>query len=650
MLLLKEPDPFTEAKLKKAFFVGRLTSSEELDNEGFGTLFSAHDDAQEVTSLQITCLSEIPPELSQILLIPLKYFKLNITSSLNTIKFKNLIPFYDKLSPHDKKTKLEALLNHKLIIFRLQPMDKAMHLIIHRIEEVEPKAGYVCIPQPALPLSQGRKDLEESLMQGRSISLTSYPNLLCEPKMVYYENYIYSDCEFRPSNHPTTYHLTNPNFVKRIKVSDDFHKRVDVRIASELLFVSEEAISALETKINIEAVYLKELYQTAPTPQRPPQLPIQHNNELEFLKQLEMNAQIRGLYYDPEDLLNLHISIKTNLLTIIGGMSGTGKSQLARLYGETLNLKSDETLLMIPISPAYHEPNDLLGYFNGATGLYHESETGLVNLLIHAQDHPEQLHMVIFDEMNLSQVEHWFSPFISLIEVEVPHRRLKLYQAQEHAQAKDIKYQPSLQLGDNLIFVGTINFDETAKGFSDRLLDRANIVIPRKLTLGEARERRLQHIGGDQIKSSQVARNVFRGKWLSEKSDLESLSQEEARILDHIHELMVLQNQQRGISFRVARAIARYLINIPLDRSGRKLISRDIAFDLQLKQRVLSKLSGSENMVGKLIGSYQGEKYQEGWLAKYLISKEAQQISTFRHSMQFIQDKARELTIHGYTH
>jgi hypothetical protein len=69
-----------------------------------------------------------------------------------------------------------------------------------------------------------------------------------------------------------------------------------------------------------------------------------------------------------------------------------------------------------------------------------------------------------------------------------------------------------------------------------------------------------------------------------------------------------------------------------------------------LKQRVLSKLSGSENMVGKLIGSYQGEKYQEGWLAKYLISKEAQQISTFRHSMQFIQDKARELTIHGYTH
>jgi hypothetical protein len=641
MRLLKELDQFTAAKLKKALFLGRLTLPEELDKEGFGALFAAQNDLQDQDSIPITCLSEVPPELSQIIFIPLGYFKINMNSTVNTQTFKKLIPLYEKLLPHEKKTKLQAILNHKLIIFRLQPIDKEMHLEIHRIEHVVPKEGYVCIPQPALSLSQGRKDLEESLMQGRPIKLTSYPNLFREPKLIYCENYIYSECEFSQTNHPTMYHLTNPNFVKRWQVSDDFHKQVDARIASELLYVREDEMSDLETQMKKEGVYLKELHPAAP---------IQTHNELEFLKQLELNAQIRGLYYDPDDLLNLHISIKTNLLTIIGGMSGTGKSQLARLYGETLNLRPDETMLMIPISPAYHEPNDILGYFNGTTGVYHESETGLVKLLLHAQAYPEQLHMVIFDEMNLSQVEHWFSPFISLIEVEAPHRRLTLYQAGEHAMAKETKVQPTIQLGDNLIFVGTINFDETAKGFSDRLLDRANILIPRKLTLREARDRKLLPSGDNLIQTSQVEKSVFRGKWLREQGDLETLSQEEVRMLDRIHEFMVQQDRQRGISFRVARAMARYIANIPLDRSGKQLISREIAFDLQLKQRVLSKLSGSENMVGKLIGSYQGEQYQEGTLAKYLVSPEAQQISTFRHSLKFMKEKARELTIHGYTH
>ena len=165
-------------------------------------------------------------------------------------------------------------------------------------------------------------------------------------------------------------------------------------------------------------------------------------------------------------------------------MSGTGKSQLAKLYGETMGLQYGNELLMIPVSPSYHEPNDILGYLNPTTGVYYESETGLVDLLLKAQESPEQMFMVIFDEMNLSQVEHWFSPFISLLEVEEKNRYLNLFN--ENSYCVNPKYKSKIKIGDNVIFVGTVNFDETSKDFSDRLLDRTNVIVPTKMTFKES--------------------------------------------------------------------------------------------------------------------------------------------------------------------
>src|SRR5690606_13264081 len=137
-----------------------------------------------------------------------------------------------------------------------------------------------------------------------------------------------------------------------------------------------------------------------------------------------------GLCYSQETLVNFHVSVKTNSVTILSGMSGTGKSQLALLYAKALGLLEDVTeyqrLLMLPISPSYTEPEDLLGYLNAATGLYVPTDTGFVDFLIGASKNPDKMHMVVFDEMNLSQVEHWFSPFISILELPQSERVLKL--------------------------------------------------------------------------------------------------------------------------------------------------------------------------------------------------------------------------------
>lgn len=61
-------------------------------------------------------------------------------------------------------------------------------------------------------------------------------------------------------------------------------------------------------------------------------------SEADFLERLSETADRSGFLYDKDDLINFHISLKSSRLTILAGMSGTGKSGLVRLYGRALGL------------------------------------------------------------------------------------------------------------------------------------------------------------------------------------------------------------------------------------------------------------------------------------------------------------------------
>lgn len=63
-------------------------------------------------------------------------------------------------------------------------------------------------------------------------------------------------------------------------------------------------------------------------------------------------------------------------------MSGTGKTELANLYAEALGLKDKKSnLKVISVKPSFTEPSDILGFFNHQSGVFMESETGLVSFL-----------------------------------------------------------------------------------------------------------------------------------------------------------------------------------------------------------------------------------------------------------------------------
>ncbi|GAA3326838.1 hypothetical protein GCM10020331_064380 [Ectobacillus funiculus] len=96
----------------------------------------------------------------------------------------------------------------------------------------------------------------------------------------------------------------------------------------------------------------------------------------------------------------------------------------------------------------------MLGYLH-PNGTYMESDTGLVSKLLEAQKNPERLYMIVFfDEMNMSHIEHWFTPFLSLLELQEEERLLSLYEGEQKGEIpSSIK-----KIGSNLLFIGTINF------------------------------------------------------------------------------------------------------------------------------------------------------------------------------------------------
>jgi hypothetical protein len=204
--------------------------------------------------------------------------------------------------------------------------------------------------------------------------------------------------------------------------------------------------------------------------------------ELEFFERFERHVKDCGYSYRRIDLASFHVSVKCCDITILGGISGTGKSTLPLLYAEALAGKMAPPpgrYLHVGVSPAWLDMRDLLGHVNSLDRRFEPSESGLFRQLINAQQESIRkqqecgIYVVTLDEMNLSHVEHYFSGFLQALE----HNR-EIRSFDPGSVSPDSTFSPyaKLTVPRSVRFVGTVNFDETTKQLSLRLLDRANLI------------------------------------------------------------------------------------------------------------------------------------------------------------------------------
>lgn len=328
-----------------------------------------------------------------------------------------------------------------------------------------------------------------------------------------------------------------------------------------------------------------------------PKPSIDHADEHEALIKLNTLVEQSGFKLSQRLQYAFHTALKTSdisCLTVMAGVSGTGKSAFPKLYAQAMGIH----FLPLAVEPRWDSPQDLFGFLNYIENRYEATTLG--RALVQFNNSPfsdkhatlnNQVLMVLLDEMNLARIEYYFSEFLSKLEMrrnanlddeeDYKNVSLEIFAGYPADPEKELKACPAIRLfaGKNILFVGTMNEDESTQSLSDKVIDRANVL----------------HFGKPD-KLSNIEQNVPRqntsplsigawGKWIKKVDkqivpDLDKFEQQ----LNDIN--TVLADLGRPFGWRTFKAISTYIANYP-DQENQKRAMAD-----QIAMRVMPKLRG----------------------------------------------------------
>ena len=223
------------------------------------------------------------------------------------------------------------------------------------------------------------------------------------------------------------------------------------------------------------------------------------------------------------DVFSYISAIKTKPFIILGGFSGTGKSQKVKELAFAtcpndghlnINETSPGNYLLVSVKPNWHDATDITGFRSSVNRNYYV--TDFMRFLIKAMHFPNVPFFVCLDEMNLAPVEEYFADFLSVIEsrkktssgqivtdaiipasvfneeyndnfcifdclgFERMDRGMTDDGLHETLLGKFIRIdlinkikRDGLTIPSNVIIIGTVNMDDTTNSFSRKVIDRA---------------------------------------------------------------------------------------------------------------------------------------------------------------------------------
>lgn len=329
-----------------------------------------------------------------------------------------------------------------------------------------------------------------------------------------------------------------------------------------------------------------------------------NESEHEALEKVAEHIE-KSKFVVPERLLfAFHTSLKTSdmsSLTVMAGVSGTGKSAIPKLYSEAMGIHFQP----LAVEPRWDSPKDLLGFFNYVTNRY--EPTTLARALFQFQglhyedftpdaDMQEYMLMPMLDEMNLARIEYYFSEFLSKLEMRrlaaplTPKNlgvvALEIFQgfSAKGEDGKTVDESPiRLFANQNTLFVGTMNEDETTQSLSDKVIDRANV-----LYFGRPDRLQAKAGGAGHNMSFTPIRKATWDSWRKNANEGElKLASDTLAALNR-----TLADFNRPFAHRTYQAMLSYIANYPVkageDRDD--VIKRALAD--QIGMRIMPKLYG----------------------------------------------------------
>ena len=183
------------------------------------------------------------------------------------------------------------------------------------------------------------------------------------------------------------------------------------------------------------------------------------------------------LHFRLEDIQLLIAGLAMSQLHIFQGISGTGKTSLAKAFAKAVGGQCTD----IAVQAGWRDRDDLLGHYNAFEKRFYERDC--LQGLYRAQTaaYKDRCNIILLDEMNLSRPEQYFAEFLSALEKNDPRDRLISLSESQLPNAPALLVEGRrIRVPHNVWFVGTANHDETTNEFADKTYDRAHVMtLPR---------------------------------------------------------------------------------------------------------------------------------------------------------------------------
>ena len=345
------------------------------------------------------------------------------------------------------------------------------------------------------------------------------------------------------------------------------------------------------------------------------------------------NATYKLIKTTPADInlkyLPYLAALRTKPFMLLAGISGTGKSRIARQIAKACwALDSDErtkqvpsNFCMIQVKPNWHDSTELLGYVSRIEGEKYVAGKFLP-FVAKAWENLDTPHILCLDEMNLAPVEQYFAEYLSVIE----SRKLNedgtittdpiitavaeqwfwdlVQTLTSDGALQDQFKKEGITLPPNLFVIGTVNMDETTFSFSRKVLDRAMTIEMNEVDLEggliKEKQNELGEIGNSIVGLAVEGKDVYEDhkEYCDQVIDYLKLVNEE------------LENTPFKIAYRTRNEFLLYAVN-------RKSIvnesSLETALDEMTSMKILPRIEGDSERVKAPLDALRKLMQERGW-------------------------------------
>ncbi len=360
------------------------------------------------------------------------------------------------------------------------------------------------------------------------------------------------------------------------------------------------------------------------------------NDLVIYVQQWMAHKSDKPFYYSLETIRIFLAGLHMSPISILQGISGTGKTSLPREFAKALISDSkyigidDENVNNSPyricaIQSGWRDNMDLMGYYNSFEHKYKETDFFKALYLANQPKYSDALFLIILDEMNLSRPEHYFADFLSLLEQSPSERFINLSNTPNEVLPQSIK-GGSLKVPENVRFIGTANHDETTLEFAPKTYDRSNLIEMPK-----------NHSGKDNLHSPAGKINL-QYSWLDAqfKNSERLFKKECSEFVEFTRELetSLLSDIGIGVGNRLENQAERF-ISVFLSSGDSKSKDDDLALasDHLINSRLFRTLKNRYDLDKNNLSNFK-DKYVEMFKNKFN--------ATPKHALVFLDDEIKK--------